>query len=68
MTTITVDELKVAIESLPKRDYSILRDWFAKNDWKKWDKQIKKNSKAGTLDFLVEEALQEKEQGLLRPL
>ena len=36
-----------------------------KKDWDKWDKQIEEDSKSGKLDFLIAEALKEKEKGTL---
>ncbi len=39
-----------------------------KKDWDKWDKQIEADSKSGKLDFLIAEALEEKEKGTLKEL
>ena len=39
-----------------------------KKDWDKWDKQIETDSKSGKLDFLVADALKEKEKGTLKEL
>ena len=39
-----------------------------KKDWNKWDKQIEADSKSGKLDFLITEAMKEKEQGTLKEL
>jgi hypothetical protein len=68
MQTITVEKIKVAIQSLPKDEYRELRDWFSQRDWELWDKKIENDSQQGKLDFLVEEALQEKEKGQLKLL
>jgi len=68
MQTITVEKIKVAIQSLPKDEYRELRDWFSLRDWELWDKKIENDSKQGKLDFLVEEALQEKKEGKLKLL
>jgi len=65
---ITVEEIKKAIASLPEKEYVSLRKWFSEKDWEKWDKKIEKDSKAGKLDFLIEEALNEKKIGRLRDL
>ena len=56
-----VDEIKDAIEALPKEDYTQLRQWSSGKDWQKWDKQIVTDSEAGKLDFLIKEAPDEKE-------
>ncbi len=53
----TVSEIEEAIESLPEKDDVRLRQWFSEKDWAKWDKQIETDSEAGSLDFLIREAL-----------
>jgi len=65
---LKVDEIKKAIESLPEKDFVQLRHWFSEKDWEKWDRQIKADSGAGKLDFLVKEALDEKREGKLKGL
>ena len=55
-----VDEIKEAIEALPKEEYVRLRQWFSEKDWQKWDRQIEEDSESGRLDFLITEALDEK--------
>ena len=63
-----VDKIKEAIESLPEEEYIQLRQWFSEKDWQKWDRQIEADSKSGKLDFLIEEALNEKAKGKLKTL
>lgn len=63
-----VDEIKDAIEALPQEDYTQLRQWFTERDWQNWDKQIEIDSEAGKLDFLIKEALGEKDSGTLKEL
>jgi len=63
-----VDQIKAAINALPKRDYIQLRQWFSEMDWQLWDQQIQGDSDAGMLDFLIKEALDEKENGSLKEL
>ena len=63
-----VEEIQAAIESLPQEEYRRLRDWFTERDWEEWDKEIEADSKAGKLDFLVKEALEDKAKGRLREL
>ncbi len=65
---IKVHEIQKAIEALPPRDYTRLRQWFLKRDWQQWDKQIEADSDAGRLDFLIKEAAEEKAGGRLREL
>jgi hypothetical protein len=63
-----VEEIQAEIESLSKDDYILLRQWFSKVDWEKWDNQIEMDSKSGKLDFLIKEALDEKAKGQLKEL
>ncbi|MFQ5675082.1 MAG: hypothetical protein ACE5G1_04225 [bacterium] len=63
-----VNEIKAAIEQLPENEYVQLRQWFSEKDWQKWDRQIENDSKSGKLDFLIKEALDEKNKGKLKRL
>ncbi len=63
-----VDEIMNAIEALPQKDFTQLRQWFTERDWQKWDKQIETDSEAGKLDFLINEAIDEKDSGSLKEL
>jgi hypothetical protein len=63
-----VQQIQEAIEALPREEYVRLRNWFTERDWKQWDKQIEEDSEAGRLDFLIEEALEEKTKGRLKEL
>ncbi len=60
-----VDEIKNAIEALPQKDYTQLRQWFTERDWQNWDMQIETASDAGELDFLIKEALDERDSRTL---
>jgi len=63
-----IDAIKKAIDALPEDEYAQLRQWFSEKDWRKWDRQIEADSASGKLDFLVSEALDEKNKGKLRNL
>lgn len=63
-----VAEIKAAIEKLPEKDFVQLRQWFSEKDWQKWDRQIGMDSESGKLDFLIKEALNEKDKGNLKEL
>ena len=60
-----IETIKLAIEALPESDYIELRQWLNEKDWDKWDKQIEADSKSGKLDFLIADAMKEKEKGTL---
>jgi len=53
------------IETLPQQEYIKLVKWFSERDWKTWDQELIKDSQSGKLDFLVEEAMNEKKNGQL---
>jgi len=63
-----LERIKEEIESLPENDFIQLRKWFSEKDWEKWDKQIEEDSNSGRLDFLMKEALEDKEKGNLRTI
>ncbi|NCP16000.1 hypothetical protein GW866_03020 [bacterium] len=63
-----VQEIQIAIESLPWEEYARLRQWFSERDWQQWDKQIEEDSEAGKLDFLIKDAFEEKVMGRLKEL
>jgi len=63
-----IEDIKNAVDSLPVAEYRQFRDWFMERDWAQWDKQIQADSESGKLDFLVEEAMNEKNRGKLRNL
>jgi hypothetical protein len=61
-----VQQIQAAIESLSQDEYVSLRQWFSEREWEEWDKQIDADSKSGKLDFLLNEALEEKAKGRLK--
>ena len=63
---LALKEIEKEILTLPKKDYSNLRNWFYSQDSEKWDDQIKQNSESGKLDFLINEALSEKNKNELK--
>ncbi len=65
---VSAQKIKKAIKELPEKEYISLRKWFSETDWKKWDKKIKQDSEKGKLDFLIEEALEEKRKGNLKEI
>ncbi|MDI6768037.1 MAG: hypothetical protein QME52_14550, partial [Bacteroidota bacterium] len=65
---LKVAEIKTAIEELPEKDFVQLRQWVWEKDWRKWDEQIEMDSESGKLDFLIEDALDEKSKGQLKEL
>ena len=63
-----IHAIRKAIETLSEDEYVQLRQWFYERDWKKWDQEIENDSKSGRLDFLIQEAFDQKRQGKLKDL
>jgi hypothetical protein len=63
-----LEELEKAVDSLPEEEYRRFRDWFMEKDRQRWDRQIAEDSRAGKLDYLVEEALEARKKNELRDL
>lgn len=64
----TIDELKSEIERLPGEQRAELARWLSERQWERWDARIKADSRAGSLDFLIDEARAEKSEGGLKNL
>jgi len=65
---VQIQEIISFIESLSETDFKKLRNWFVGRDMERWDRQIESDSSNGKLDFLVDEALKERDEGRLREL
>jgi hypothetical protein len=63
----TVDEIKRAIEQLPKPEFQRLSEWVIQKYDDEWDRQIEADIRAGKLDKLAEEAIDEYKAGKTRP-
>jgi hypothetical protein len=61
-----LEEIEAAIQHLPPDEYERLVQWFRSREQARWDEQMDRDSSAGKLDFLFEEAERESAQGLLR--
>jgi len=61
-----VEELEAAISGLTPEEYQRLIQWFRAREQTRWDERLDRDSAAGKLDFLFEEAERESAQGLLR--
>ena len=58
--------LKVKSSDFLREEFTELVRWLSEKDWERWDKEIEADSEAGKLDFLVREALGEKQKELSR--
>ena len=63
-----VQEIKLAIRSLPHQEYMQLLGWIHDKDWSEWDKQLESDVASGKLDFLAKEVLEAKKKNKLQEL
>ena len=63
----TVQEIEAAISRLPKDEFWRLTDRLIVLREEEWDRQIEEDIKAGKLDKLAEEAIDEYKAGKTRP-
>ena len=63
-----IEQVISSIESLSEQEFAKLRDWIIERDWERWDSQIERDSEAGRLDFLIEEAFDERKKGKLKEI
>lgn len=61
-----VEEIEHAIQALGPEECRRLIQWLREREQTRWDEQMDRDSVAGKLDFLFEEADRESAQGLLR--
>ena len=59
----TAEEIESAIATLPPEELNRLRAWFEQFDADSWDKQWEEDAKAGRLDRLADQALEQSRQG-----
>ena len=62
----TFEQIKAQIEALPQPEYARLLDWLSERDATEWDRAIEQDAARGALDFLIDEAIEEKKFGKLR--
>lgn len=56
-------QLEKAVTELSQEEFRKFRAWFANYDMAQWDKQIERDSAAGKLDRLMEEAMEDYRAG-----
>ena len=64
----TVQEIETAIQKLKPQEIHKVADWLQELREELWDKQIDADAKAGRLDKLMEEALEDYRAGRTKPL
>jgi hypothetical protein len=63
----TVEEIKRAIEQLPKADFWKVSEWVMQRHENQWDRQIEGDIEAGKSDKFAQEALREDREAKTRP-
>jgi hypothetical protein len=59
----TVEELEAAVQRLTPEERAAFRAWFAEFDAQEWDRKLEADASAGRLDWLVAEALADRQAG-----
>ena len=59
----SVEELEAAVQQLSPEERAVFRAWFAEFDAAEWDRQLEADVSAGKLDWLVAEALDDRQAG-----
>ena len=59
----TLREIENAISQLPEDQLNRFREWFDEFDAESWDKQLEADVKAGRLDRVADDALEEYRAG-----
>lgn len=65
---MTIAELEQAVTQLSKEEFARFRDWFEEYQAQQWDEQIERDAKAGKLDKIAEQALNDYRAGKAREL
>jgi hypothetical protein len=60
---MTVQDIENAIRQLSSEELAQLKQRIADYEWEQWDKQLERDVKAGRLDTLAQEALQDLREG-----
>ena len=63
-----VERIEEQIRKLSVQEFAQLRDWILEQDWAAWDRQIEADARAGRLEDLAKEALEDHKAGRTRPL
>lgn len=65
---VQVDDLTQEVRKLSPEALRAFRQWFLAFDTELWDQQLEEDVKAGKLDALADEALEDFRAGRTRPL
>jgi hypothetical protein len=63
-----IDDIKTSLEQLSVAEQREMMEWFAELRERMFDEAIERDAKAGKLDWLMEEAMEEHRAGRTTPL
>ncbi len=63
---MSIQEIEAAIKTLAKEDLAQFDQWYHLFHEEPWDEQIRRDVRAGKLNFVIEEAHEERTAGTLR--
>jgi hypothetical protein len=65
---MTIEDLEKAVAKLPPNDLARFRAWFEEFDAARFDQKIERDAKAGKLDRLADQAIDDLRKGRAREL
>ncbi len=60
---MTVEQIRAAVQGLPKKELARFRKWFARYDAALWDRQLERDVAEGRLDALARAARKDARAG-----
>jgi hypothetical protein len=65
---MTIEDIEIAVAKLPPDQFAKFRDWFEAFDAARFDQKIERDAKAGKLDGLADQAMDDLRKGRAREL
>ena len=65
---MTIEDLEKAVAKLPPSDLARFRAWFEEFDAARFDQKIERDAKAGKLDRMADQAIDDLRKGRAREL
>ncbi len=65
---MTIEDIEIAVAKLPPDQFAKFRDWFEAFDAARFDQKIERDAKAGKLDSLADQAVDDLRKGRAREL
>jgi hypothetical protein len=65
---MTIEDIEIAVAKLPPDQFAKFRDWFEAFDAARFDQKIDRDAKAGKLDSLADQAMDDLRKGRAREL